>query len=178
VSAAAESRDSFAETALDLVIEAGGWDCRTLEPLVREACGAVAAHMGLPDGCEVVVLACDDARIAALNAEFRGKPRATNVLSWPSQDLAAEQDGAAPFPPESDFPGEPPALGDIALAYETCLAEAEAAGRPISSHLRHLVVHGMLHLLGYDHERDGDAALMENLEVEILDAMGVPNPYD
>ena len=163
--------------ALDLVIEDGGWDAPALEALAREACAAVAARLDLPEDCEVVLLACDDARIAALNAEFRGKPKATNVLSWPSQDLAPEEPGGIPFPPEGDFPGAPPALGDIALAWETCRAEAEAAGLPLASHLRHLIVHGMLHLLGYDHETDADAERMECLEIEILDAMGVANPY-
>ncbi len=162
--------------ALDLVIEAGAWD-DDLEELALRACGHVARHLDLPAGVEVVVLACDDSRIAALNADFRGKPQATNVLSWPAQELASAQDGGAPDAPSPDFPGMPPALGDIALAYETCLAEAHAGNRAFPDHLSHLIIHGMLHLLGYDHERDADAALMEGLEIAILDEMGIQNPY-
>ena len=162
--------------ALDLVIEAGAWD-DDLEELALKACGYVARHLDLPAGVEVVVLACDDSRIAALNADFRGKPKATNVLSWPAQELASAQDGGAPDAPIPDFPGMPPALSDIALAYETCLAEAHAGNRAFPDHLSHLIIHGMLHLLGYDHERDADAALMEGLEIAILDEMGIQNPY-
>ena len=68
-------------------------------------------------------------------------------------------------------------LGDIAISYDTCHAEAEAAGRPMADHVTHLIVHGLLHLLGYDHERDGDATLMERLEVEILGKLGLDDPY-
>lgn len=163
--------------ALDLVVEAGDWDAPTLRQLAQRACDAVADHLSLPEDCEVVVMACDDARIALLNAEFRGKPVATNVLSWPAQDLAPLEDGGTPARPQADFPGEGPGLGDIALALETCMAEAHAAQRPLEAHLTHLVIHGMLHLLGYDHERDGDASLMEETEIKILDALGVSNPY-
>ena len=163
--------------ALDLVVEAGDWDGPALRQLAQRACDAVADHLRLPDDCEVVVMACDDARIALLNAEFRGKPVATNVLSWPAQDLAPVEDGGPPAAPRADFPSEGPSLGDIALARETCAAEAKAADRPLEAHLTHLVIHGMLHLLGYDHERDGDASLMEETEIKILDALGVSNPY-
>ena len=162
--------------ALDVVVEAGDWD-DDLTPLAERACAAVARHMELPEDCEVVLLACDDQRITELNGTFRDKPKPTNVLSWPHQDLAPAEDGGAPHLPESDFPGEPPALGDIALAYETCLAAANAANLPFSQHLSHLIVHGMLHLLGYDHERNGDAAVMEALEIAILDEIGIKNPY-
>jgi probable rRNA maturation factor len=78
--------------------------------------------------------------------------------------------------PEADFTGEIP-LGDIAIAYETCAREAQEAGKPLADHLRHLIVHGLLHLLGYDHIRDPDATLMEGLEVEILGKMGIDDPY-
>lgn len=168
----------MSEVALDVVVEADAWDSATLRALATPACNAVAQRLKLPPDCEVVLMACDDARIAVLNAEFRGKPVATNVLSWPAQDLAPVEEGGTPAPPEADFPGEGPCLGDIALAHETCAAEAEAANRPFDAHLTHLVIHGMLHLLGYDHVREGDALRMENLEIEILDAMGIANPYD
>lgn len=170
--------DTAPAVALEVETEHAPWEDLGLARVAGQACSAVARHLGLPPGCEVSLLGADDVRIAALNAEFRGKPRATNVLSWPAQDLAAQEDGGQPHAPQADFPGAPPALGDIALAYETCMAEAQAGGRSPHAHVTHLIVHGMLHLLGYDHERDGDAAVMESLEIAILDEMGIANPYD
>ncbi len=162
---------------VDVVVEDDRWEALGLAELAERAAGAALRRLGLdPDAFEIVVLGADDARIAALNADFRGKPQPTNVLSWPSEDRAAETEGATPEPPE---PGEdePEPLGDIALAWETCEREAAEAGKPMADHVAHLVVHGTLHLLGYDHVRDGDAALMEGLETEILATMGVTDPY-
>ncbi|MFW8594277.1 rRNA maturation RNase YbeY [Cribrihabitans neustonicus] len=162
---------------IDITIEDDRWLDAGLEPLAEEAIAAVLTHHGLdPEACEISLLACDDARIAVLNAEFRGKPAPTNVLSWPAEDLAAEEEGGEPLPPEPDFTGEIP-LGDIALAYETCAREAAEAGKPLADHIRHLTVHGLLHLLGYDHIRDRDAARMEGLEVLLLGKLGIPDPY-
>ncbi len=132
-------------------------------------------HAGIP-AAEVSVLGCDDARIGTLNAEFRGKPVATNVLSWPETDLAPADDGAAPTQPRPD-PDGIHRIGDIAISYDTCLREAEAQGKPLADHVTHLLVHGTLHLLGYDHMRPQDAACMEALEVKILGKMGIPDPY-
>lgn len=162
---------------LDISIEDSRWQDAGLEPLAAEAVTAVLDHFGLdPEDCEISLLGCDDARITELNAEFREKAKPTNVLSWPAEDLAAEQDGGTPQLPEADFTGEIP-LGDIAISYETCVREAREAGKPLADHTRHLTVHGMLHLLGYDHIRDRDAALMEGIEVLILGKMGIANPY-
>ena len=157
----------------DVVVEDARWSAVQVEDLAARAVTAALDHLGLGGAWEVVVLACDDARIAALNADFRGKPRPTNVLSWPSAERGAEADGGAPMPPD---PADPE-LGDIALAYETCAAEAAAAGKSLADHATHLIVHGTLHLLGYDHERDADATLMERLEVEILGKLGLADPY-
>jgi probable rRNA maturation factor len=126
---------------------------------------------------EIAVLACDDARITELNADFRDKPTATNVLSWPSEERGAQEDGGVPERPEVSFVGMPEELGDIAISYDTCLREAEAAGKPVADHVTHLMVHGVLHLLGYDHIRDLDATLMEGIESVILGKMGLPDPY-
>mgnify|MGYP006287624467 CR=1 FL=1 len=97
----------------------------------------------------------------------------TNVLSWPAADRAPARPGETPAPPDP-ADGE---LGDIALSYETCAREAAEAGKTLEAHATHLIVHGILHLLGYDHETDADAALMERLEAEILGKMGVVAPY-
>ncbi|WP_170426788.1 rRNA maturation RNase YbeY [Ruegeria arenilitoris] len=160
---------------LDVTIEDDRW--QQLEPLAARAIGAVLDHIGLQSElCEVSVLGCDDTRIADLNAEFREKPTPTNVLSWPAEDLAAEKAGDTPDLPRPDFTGEI-ALGDIAISYDTCTREAAEAGKSMDDHVTHLIIHGTLHLLGYDHMRDPDATLMEGVEVEILGKLGIDDPY-
>jgi probable rRNA maturation factor len=151
---------------VDVVTEDSRWADVAIDALALRASNAALARLGLdPDVIEVALLACDDARIATLNAEFRGKPAPTNVLSWPAENLS-------PGDPPSD-----PEIGDIAIAFDTCAAEAEAAGKPLADHVTHLIVHGTLHLLGYDHIDDDDAALMEGLETEILGNLGLADPY-
>ncbi len=149
---------------VDVVVEDPRWQELDIEALAERAARAAVAAEGLdPSACEIALLAADDARVAALNAEFRGKPAPTNVLSWPSDET----------PP----PGAPRFLGDLALAYETCIAEAAAAGVPAADHVAHLVVHGVLHLLGHDHVDRAEGDAMEALETNILATLGVPNPY-
>ncbi len=165
-------------TLTDIVIEDPRWEEAGLDALAEIAAANTLDYLDVPiEGYEIAILACDDARIAELNAEFRDKPTPTNVLSWPSYDLAADEDGATPhpLPPPDPMMGE--SLGDIAIAYDTCLREAEAAGKDMGHHFTHLIVHGVLHLLGYDHVRDRDATLMEGLETKILGKMGIADPY-
>nr|WP_237693267.1 rRNA maturation RNase YbeY [Octadecabacter algicola] len=143
--------------------------------LAEQAVAAALSGVRLdPAPFEVSILACDDARIAALNEDFRQKGSATNVLSWPSDERAAENDGEMPDPPSLPMDAE---LGDIAISYDTCAREAAEAGKPFEHHVIHLLVHGTLHLLGFDHIRDGDATLMEGLETEILGKLDIPDPY-
>ncbi len=150
-----------------------------LSPLAEAAVAAALSHLGHdPAEFEVSVLACDDARMTALNAQFRGQEKPTNVLSWPAEDLAAEAEGAPPAPPERGTPDDPAELGDIALAFETCAREAAAQDKPLPHHAAHLLIHSVLHLLGYDHLRPGDALLMEETEIAILADMGIANPYE
>ena len=159
----------------DVVIEDARWASLGLEALAEIAAAATLGHLGHdPDLFEISVLACDDSRIAALNADFRDRPQPTNVLSWPGVERGALINGQAPDAPD---PSQETELGDIAIAYDTCLREAEAADKPFTDHVTHLLVHGILHLLGYDHVRDLDATLMERLEVEILGKLGLPDPY-
>lgn len=158
---------------VDCIIEDGRWT--DIDGLAQIATDAVFERLGLePSIFEVSLLACDDARITALNADFRDKPAATNVLSWPSDERAAAIDGEMPEPPQ---PGPDQELGDIAIAYDTCAREASEAGKTTRDHTLHLLVHGTLHLLGFDHERDRDATLMEGLETEILGKLGIRDPY-
>lgn len=123
-----------------------------------EAAGS-AALRAADRGGEVAVLLADDAAVRDLNARFRGRDAATNVLSFPAAPSAA------------------PHLGDVALAYGVCAREAEAQGKPLPHHLRHLVVHGVLHLLGFNHGSDAEAEAMEALERSILAGQGVADPY-
>ncbi len=163
---------------VEVVIEDPRWHPLALDGLAEQAARAALAAAELaPEGFEIALLAASDARIAELNAAFRGRGGATNVLSWPAVERAAPSEGAPPTPPRPGRADDPESLGDIALAFETCAREAAEAGKPFDQHLLHLVVHGTLHLLGYDHQRDGDATLMESLETAALAELGVPDPY-
>ena len=153
---------------IDVLIEDPRWSDTGLSDLAERASDAVLRHLNLdPANYEIACLACDDTQIAKLNADFRGKPQPTNVLSWPAVDNPSVETAAM----------HGPELGDIAISYETCAREAEEADRSLQDHCTHLVVHAVLHLLGYDHIDDQDADLMEGIEVEILATLGVPNPY-
>jgi probable rRNA maturation factor len=109
----------------------------------------------------------DDAGIRTLNSNWRGIDKPTNVLSFP-----ALQPTGAGGPDDA-----PNMLGDIAIAFETTRKEADDEQKPFDHHLSHLAVHGFLHLIGYDHEKDDEAEAMEALETEILAQLGIPDPY-
>ena len=167
------------EPLLETLTEDARWHAFGLAELAEEAARAALADRGLAaEGFMISLLGCTDARIADLNADFRGRPQPTNVLSWPSVERAAAEDGGVPLPPvagPTEFPEE---LGDIAIAWETCEREAAEAPKPMTDHVRHLIVHAVLHLLGYDHIRDRDAELMEATEIRILAKLGIANPYE
>ncbi len=156
-----------ADLTVDVLIESEAWQkLPDAEAIARQAIAAAAAVAGSGrPGAELSVLLCDDATIAALNGRWRGQEKPTNVLSFPA------------LPPPGAGPQEMTPLGDIAIAYETLVREAEQGGKAASAHLSHLVVHGFLHLLGHDHETDSDAVRMERLERDILARMGIADPY-
>jgi len=137
------------------------------EQAVSAAIGAGRATIDLPDELEVSVLLTSDARQRVLNRDFRGKDAPTNVLSFP-----AYEGGDVP-----NRPGQALPLGDISVAFETMKQEAETQDLPIEAHFTHLLVHGALHLLGFDHEVPEDAERMERLETEILAGLGIADPY-
>jgi len=167
------------EPLVDTLIEDARWDGFGLAELAETVARRTLAGLGLSgEGFEISLLGCSDARIADLNADFRGKPQPTNVLSWPAGALASTADGGAPQRPQPGTPGMPQELGDIAIAWETCAREAAEQQKDLRAHVAHLLVHGTLHLLGYDHVRDGDAHLMEGIEVRILVGMGLADPYE
>lgn len=167
---------------VDCVVEDERWNNVGLTGLAEAATIATFKHLRVPSGFEVSLLACDDARIAELNTEFRDKGTATNVLSWPSEeravDIAGEHPNKPALEPHVEEFGMPAELGDIAISYDTCFREAEAEDKPFEHHVTHLLVHGVLHLLGYDHIREKDANLMECLEREILETLSIPDPYN
>lgn len=133
--------------------------------IARETIAAAAAESGavLREGVEVSLCLADDAALRALNSRWRGVDKPTNVLSFPS----ARGSGL----------GDATMLGDIAIAYETLAREAETLDVPLADHYRHLIAHGFLHLIGYDHETDAEAERMEALEARILKRLGAADPY-
>ena len=160
---------------VEIVIEDERWADVAFKQLCDRAVAAALRTFDLdPSLFTVEILACDDTRIALLNRDFRGQAKPTNVLSWPSAERAASKDGDAPILPCAN---KDAALGDIAISYDTCVREAIQADKPLTDHLLHLLVHATLHLLGYDHQRDQDATLMERIEVKTLGKLGVDNPY-
>ena len=160
---------------VEIVIEDERWADVAFKQLCDRAVSAALSTFDLdPSLFTVGILACDDTRIALLNRDFRGQAKPTNVLSWPSAERAASKDGDAPILPCANKDAE---LGDIAISYDTCALEAFQADKPLTDHLLHLLVHATLHLLGYDHQRDQDATLMERIEVKTLGKLGVDNPY-
>ncbi|MFL5298164.1 MAG: rRNA maturation RNase YbeY [Phenylobacterium sp.] len=145
---------------IDVEIEDAAWTAAApdAEALVRRAAEAALASEGA-DGEGLSLLLTSDLAVQALNARFRDQDKPTNVLAFP-----------APTNPERF-------LGDVALAFETCAREAAEQGKPLAHHLQHLVAHGVLHLLGYDHMTDAEAHAMEGLERVVLAGLGIPDPY-
>jgi probable rRNA maturation factor len=143
---------------VELQVNAPAWDAEpAAEQTVRDAIAAAA--QAVPATGEVSVLLTDDAEIQELNRTWRGIDKPTNVLSFPAGSAAAAL------------------LGDIVIAYETLARESAAEGKPFLHHLAHLAVHGFLHLLGYDHADDSEAAAMEALERDVLARLAIPDPY-
>ena len=144
----------------DIEVEDEAWTAALPDApaLVLEAADATLASEGAV-GEGVTLLLTDDTTLKDLNRRFRQRDKPTNVLSFP-----------APQNPERF-------LGDIALAYGVCAREAQEQGKPLANHLQHLVAHGVLHLLGYDHETDAQADEMEDLERAVLAGLGIPDPY-
>ena len=147
-------------------------DCWQTEPdaeaVIQRAIATAAETVDADIGeAELAVMLTDDAGIRTLNCNWRGIDKPTNVLSFPALQ-----------PTGRGGPDDAPRLlGDIAIAYETARMEADDEQKPFEHHLSHLAVHGFLHLIGYDHEKDDDAETMEILEAEVLAQLGIPDPY-
>ena len=142
---------------IEVEVEADLW--RALPDAEDLARTAARAALSKREGGALAVLLTDDAAVRALNRQWRGKDMPTNVLSFPAPAIAA------------------PWLGDVAVAYETCAREADEQRKTLAHHVTHLVAHGVLHLLGWDHQTDAEAEQMEAVERDILARLGVPDPY-
>ncbi|MER9933603.1 rRNA maturation RNase YbeY [Mesorhizobium sp. M0088] len=159
------SGDGDVPVDIDISVEAGDWpDEASLTRLVDRAVVAAFAETGVVGHSELSLVFSDDAHIRTLNAGWRGKDKPTNVLSFP----------AFPFVQGGPLP---PMLGDIVLAAETVAHEAALEDKPVENHITHLVIHGLLHLLGYDHETDTEAEAMEAVERAALARLAIPDPY-
>src|SRR5580704_1348030 len=160
---------TFALPITEVLVVADAWQAEPdAETVIHRAIAAAAEFVHADIGeAELAVMLTDDAGIRTLNSNWRGIDKPTNVLSFPA------------LPPSG--PGGPDdaprMLGDIAIAYETVRKEADDEQKPFDHHLSHLAVHGFLHLMGYDHENNADAVVMEALEVKVLAQLGIPNPY-
>jgi len=166
------------EPLVDCVIEDPRWEGFGLAARADSAAVAALTELGLnPSGFLICVMGCDDGRIAELNGQFRARGQPTNVLSWPSEERAAGLPGTRPGRPKPGDADDPRELGDIAIAWETCAREAADQGKTPEDHVTHLIVHATLHLLGYDHQNDADATLMEATEIAVLAKLGVRDPY-
>jgi probable rRNA maturation factor len=151
---------------IDISIESDLWNSFPRAEARAEAAVKAAltlAHKTLLKNVEISILLTDDARIRQLNSTWRNKDKATNVLSFPAYPL--------------ERLAQSPALGDIIVAFEILAREAEDEQKNIENHFSHLVVHGTLHLLGFDHETPDEAEIMEQLERQILASLGIPDPY-
>lgn len=163
----------MAEINIEVNIEETKWgrEIKNSEEIITKACVAALKSSGVydyADNIEISILLTNDQSIKELNSNYRYKDKPTNVLSFPQEALVAGK-----------YKGinKNLALGDIIFAIETIQSEAAEQNKPTEHHLTHLAIHGTLHLLGFDHENDADAEIMEALEIKILSDMGIPSPY-
>lgn len=150
--------------SIDINVEHDAWTSLSgIDDLVGRAVNAAVAECGVAVAAEteLSLVLCDDAFIQNLNRDWRHKDKPTNVLSFPADPSARAI-----------------TLGDIVIAYETTAREAASEGKPLRDHVTHLVIHGLLHLLGYDHETDSEADIMERLEIRALLTLGIASPYE
>lgn len=155
---------SAVDLTLDVTVEAGSWELMgDVDGVCTRATEAALVVAGVEGLVSLAVLLTDDESIRQINSQWRQKDAPTNVLSFPA-------------PPIPGLPAPRP-LGDVVLAYETVAREAQAEGKALSDHAAHLLAHGVLHCLGYDHETDEDAEEMEALETEAMALIGVGDPY-
>lgn len=162
---------------IEFINESKKWGKKESVVIVNQAVNSTLVHLNLdPDKFEIAILACDNEKIQELNSDFRGINKNTNILSWPEKDLSPKVSGTMPMKPEP-INREPMFLGNLAISFEFIVKEAEKLNKDFYNHLYHLISHGTLHLLGFVHELELDAKIMENKEREILSKVGIVDPY-
>jgi probable rRNA maturation factor len=150
--------------AIEIALQSPLWNrCRSVRTVLHRALRAAAAATSLSGG-EISIVLCDDKAMRRLNRDWRRKDMPTNVLAFPIDIMNAA-------------PGRPRLLGDIVISYQTLQREARMQGKPVAQHLAHVAVHGLLHLMGYDHRTADEAQVMERLETSILARLDIPDPY-
>lgn len=178
-----QGRTAF-RIVVDCSVQAAAWRARLPRPkaVAVKAISAALAAAGIPvstkavRSLEISLVLADNAFVQTLNRDYRGKDKPTNVLSFPAME-ADELEHLGGISGEQGDENAEILLGDIVLALETVELEAQLAEKSVKDHFCHLVVHGLLHLIGYDHEHDRQAEQMEKLETSILATMGVADPY-
>lgn len=145
---------------IDIIVADSSWDSKKIESLVHDVAVKTLGFLDVPADKDICIKLSSDAEIKELNKIYRNKNTSTNVLSFPALALSHQ-----------------PTLGDIILAFETVEKEAIAQHKKFDHHLAHLIVHGVLHLLGYDHEKESDALKMEALESQLLEFFTIKDPY-
>ena len=151
--------------SVDIVVNAAAWKALPgLETLAEQAVaqGLAASGATLAPDCELCISFCDDAEIRGLNARWRDQDKPTNVLSFPTPGAPATK----------------PLLGDIVIAFETVAREATEQHKTLADHVSHMIIHGFLHLIGYDHETAAEAEAMELVERRAMEALGITDPYE
>ena len=160
--------------SVDLVMEDARWKTLDLPQIANTAFKETLSQVNMrSENFICCILACSSKKIKGLNVQFRGKNNSTNVLSFPSKIDLCEVGSSSKFQADID----PLELGDIAIAYEVCKKESDVSKVDFEHHVYHLIIHSILHLLGYDHEEEKNANEMEKIEVQVLAKLGISNPY-
>ena len=160
--------------SVDLIMEDARWKTLNLLQIANAAFKETLSHLGMrSENFICCILACSSKKIKGLNAQFRGQNNSTNVLSFPSTPEISRLKSSPKFEANVD----PFELGNIAIAYEICKKEADVSKKDFEHHVYHLIIHSVLHLLGYDHKEEKNAAEMEKIEVQVLAKLGISNPY-
>ena len=163
---------------IEILLENGNWEKESTEKAIKESAEAVFAFLELKnDDIEICFLCTDDEEIRTLNKTYRGVDKATNVLSFPADSYPDENDEDNDLKDSEETSPKTCLLGSVALSFDTIRSESENQKKTFENHLRHLVVHSVLHLLGYDHIDETDAEKMEILEIKILKNIGLSDPY-